>query len=378
MFPPHIPRVFVEWLTAPGDVTYDPFSGRGTAPMEACRLGRIGLGSDANPLAYVLTAAKVDPPNPDAINSRLDVLEASMPARRLGRVSADIRMLYSPKVLRQLCFLREQLDVDDRTDRFIMATVLGLMHANYKPGHPARGFSISMPNTFSMSPGYVRGYIAEHGLKPPDVDVIEMVRRKTDRMCIPTSAARRGRAWKADARDKGQLSEGRARLVFTSPPYLGVINYGKYNWIRLWMLGHTPRGVDAELLATGSLPRYLSFMGELLARLREVVRPDGYVCLMIGDVKDASSGTSLNLAETLWRETAAPSGWRRLGILNDRLPERHKVSRIWGHQKKGRATNVDRILILAPPNSTHMLPRLRQEFVWNNVVEWADCPTGEA
>lgn len=55
MFPPHVPRVFIEWLTKSGDVVYDPFSGRGTAPLEACRLGRVGVGSDANPLAYVLT-----------------------------------------------------------------------------------------------------------------------------------------------------------------------------------------------------------------------------------------------------------------------------------------------------------------------------------
>lgn len=378
MFPPHIPRVFVEWLTVTGDVVYDLFSGRGTAPMEACRLGRIGLGSDANPLAYVLTGAKVDPPTAEAVDVRLDALEASMPARRPGRVPDDIRMLYSPKVLRQLCWLREQLDIDDRTDRFIMSTILGLLHANYKPGSPARGLSISMPNTFSMSPGYVRGYIAEHGLKPPDVDVIDMVRRKADRMCIPTSTARRGRAWKADARHTGDLREGLAKLVFTSPPYLGVIKYGKYNWIRLWMLGHEAPQVDGELMATASLRRYLDFIAEVLLGLREVVRSDGYVCLMIGDVRGKSPGTTLNLAETVWLNTAAPTGWRRLGVLNDHLPEQHKVSRIWGHEKKGRATGVDRILILAPPGSSHSLPRRPRGFAWNTAYMWSQSPTEEA
>ncbi|MHB0980496.1 MAG: hypothetical protein ACYC5Q_10595 [Thermoleophilia bacterium] len=378
MFPPHIPRVFVEWLTVSGDVVYDPFSGRGTAPMEACRLGRIGLGSDANPLAYVLTGAKVNPPTAEAVGARLDALEASMPARRLGGVPDDIRMLYSPKVLRQLCWLRGQLDIDDRTDRFIMSTILGLLHANHNPGSPARGLSISMPNTFSMSPGYVRSYIAEHCLKPPDVDVIDMVRRKIDRMCIPISAARRGRAWKADARHAGDLREGLAKLVFTSPPYLGVIKYGKYNWIRLWMLGYDAREVDGELLATASLRRYLDFIAEVLLGFREVVRPDGYVCLMLGDVRDKSSGATLNLAEKVWRNTAAPAGWRRLGVLNDHLPEQHKVSRIWGHEKKGQATKVDRILILAPPGSSHSLPRRPRGFVWNTAHEWAQSPTEEA
>jgi len=346
--------------------------------MEACRLGRIGLGSDANPLAYVLTGAKVDPPTAEEVGVRLDALEASMPARRRGRVPEDIRMLYSRKVLRQLCWLREQLDVENRTDRFIMSTILGLLHANYKPGSPARGLSISMPNTFSMSPSYVRGYIAEHRLKPPDVDVVDMVRRKADRMCIPLSAARRGRAWKADARRPGDLREGLAKLVFTSPPYLGVINYGKYNWIRLWMLGYEARQVDRELMATASLRRYLDFIAEVLSRLREVVRSDGYVCLMIGDVRNKSSGATLNLAETVWRDTAAPTGWRRLGVLNDHLPEQHKVSRIWGHGKMGRATKVDRILILAPRGSSHNLPPYPEGFAWNTAYKWAQAPTEEA
>src|SRR5688572_33385007 len=62
MFPPSLPHVFIRWLTKPGDVVYDPFSGRGTTVLEACLQGRIGLGSDANPLAWILTSAKAHPP----------------------------------------------------------------------------------------------------------------------------------------------------------------------------------------------------------------------------------------------------------------------------------------------------------------------------
>ena len=51
MFPPTIPHLFIRWLTDVGDIVYDPFAGRGTAPLEACLLGRQGCGSDPNPLA---------------------------------------------------------------------------------------------------------------------------------------------------------------------------------------------------------------------------------------------------------------------------------------------------------------------------------------
>lgn len=375
MFPPQVPRVFIEWLTKAGDVVYDPFSGRGTAPLEACRLGRIGVGSDANPLAYVLTGAKVDPPTLNEVNGRLAYLKKHQPRSRAGGVPDDVAMLYTPKVLRQLCWLRGELDVEDRTDRFVMATILGLMHANFRPGSPARGLSISMPNTFSMSPAYVRRYISEHDLEAPDVDVFEMVAAKTARMGIPGAGASRGRAWLGDARSPGPIGAP-ARLVFTSPPYLNVIKYGKYNWIRLWMLGREPKAVDDRLMATASLAKYISFMSDFLSGAEKAVAQDGYLCLMIGDVAHkADKTTTLNLAASAWANAAKPSGWRRLGVVNDHLPEQHKVSRIWGQGKRGNATKVDRILILAPPGSAHKLPPALRELIWTPATTWADSPT---
>jgi hypothetical protein len=112
-------------------------------------------------------------------------------------------------------------------------------------------------------------------------------------------------------------------------------------------------------------------MSEVLASLGKVVRADGYVCLMIGDVRGKTSTTNLNLAETVWRNAAKPSGWRKLGVVNDHLPEQHKVSRIWGTDRKGNATKVDRILILAPPGSTHSLPRRPRSFTWES-IDWAE------
>ena len=41
-------------------VVLDPFSGRGTTPLQACAEGRIGVGNDLNPFAHLLTAAKAD------------------------------------------------------------------------------------------------------------------------------------------------------------------------------------------------------------------------------------------------------------------------------------------------------------------------------
>lgn len=371
MFPPQVPHVFIRWLTEPGDVVYDPFSGRGTAPLEACRLGRVGMGSDANPLAYILTATKVDPPTEDEARGRLAELSAGCDPCAIEGAPDDIRMLYSPGVLGQLLWLRENLDIQRRDDRFVMGLLLGIMHANYDPGRPARGLSISMPNTFSMSPGYVRRYIDANGLEPPDIDVFDLLDAKLKRMHLPNASAKRGCAWRQDARKATSSALSRpAKLVFTSPPYLSVIRYGKYNWVRLWMLKEDPKTVDGALVATGSLSKYLAFMKEVLESIASSVRDDGYVCLMIGDVRERGTGRTTNLAECVWEEAAQPLGWRLRGVVADRLPVEHKVSRIWKHGR-GRATKTDRILILSRGSRRAApLPALRP-IQWTQATTWA-------
>ena len=255
MFPPQVPHVFIRWLTKPGEVVYDPFSGRGTVSMEACRLGRIGLGSDANPLACALTAAKVDPPGEEEALSRLFALRRACVTADPAQAPSEIQMLYHPNVLGQLLWLRDTLNSTHRADRFLLALLLGVLHANYIPGSPPRGLSISMPNTFSMSAGYVRRYIQEHGLVPPNIDVFDLLEAKLKRIHLPPQSAARGHAWCQDARDTfpNTLRERPAKLVFTSPPYLSVIKYGKYNWVRLWMLKQSPKAVDNRLVTTSSL-----------------------------------------------------------------------------------------------------------------------------
>jgi len=52
----------------------------------------------------------------------------------------------------------------------------------------------------------------------------------------------------------------RARLVVTSPPYLRVVKYGYYNWLRTWFLGFDARAIDATLDDAHHREPYLLFM----------------------------------------------------------------------------------------------------------------------
>jgi hypothetical protein len=365
MFPPRLPRVLISWLSAPGEAVWDPFCGRGTVPFEACQLGRRGLGSDMNPLAVALTSAKVDPPTRAAVVRRLAELRA---AYKPGLIDSDdappeIRMLFHYRTLGQLLWLRRNLSQRSRTDRFIVALILGLLHANANRDGSPRGLSVPMPNTFAMSPGYVRRFIRDHHLRRPDVDVYEKLRARAMTLPWPILPIH-GRGWRQDALESSptKLRGPRPSLILTSPPYLDVISYAKYNWVRMWFLGSDWRQVERTLFSTSSPDRYQVFMDRLLEALKDVLTPDGYLALVVGDV--TKSGGSTRLGDRL-TAAAHERGWTALASIKDAIPDGNRVSRIWADDRV-RGVRTDRIVILSRGRRT--LPQL-QSVSW----EVASC-----
>src|SRR5258708_4649181 len=73
-FPAALTHAFIGRYSRRGAVVLDPFSGRGTTPLQACAEGRIGAGNDLNPFARLLTAAQVEPATPAEAATRLAAL----------------------------------------------------------------------------------------------------------------------------------------------------------------------------------------------------------------------------------------------------------------------------------------------------------------
>jgi site-specific DNA-methyltransferase (adenine-specific) len=347
MFPPRIPHYFIQRFTNPGDRVLDPFSGRGTTPTQACIEGRIGIANDLNPLAYVLSRAKVDPPERVAALERLAELESRYDADTspIPAADQDISAVFDPYTLRQLTFLKTVLG-DDRTDIFIKGTILGILHGKYrKRGTDSIYLSIDMPNTFSMSPAYIRKYVRENQLEYLPLDVFKNVRRRIERLYRLGSPSVRGQAFQHDVRDLHKVIPPESiQLVVTSPPYLKVVKYGLYNWIRLWFLDVPMAKVDQSLDDGHKLPEYLEFMEETIYRLEALLKPGGLAALVIGDV--AKNGEfPLNLAEAVWSAVAAQTNLQLLDIVPDAIADSAKVTKIW-NDTRGKATAVDRIIVL--------------------------------
>ena len=63
-FPPQLPGYFIERLSRPGEVVFDPMFGSGTTILEAVRLRRNAIGCDIDPLARLIAEAKLSPITP--------------------------------------------------------------------------------------------------------------------------------------------------------------------------------------------------------------------------------------------------------------------------------------------------------------------------
>jgi hypothetical protein len=384
-FPAALAHAFIARYSRPGDVVLDPFSGRGTAPLQALAEGRIGVGNDLNPLAQVLTAAKVEPGLPAETRTRVAALRLAWnadaaawlalgervvarpahpsaavpragsrggPDARHEAVPDEVALAFHPRTLGQLLLVRSQLDLDDRVDRFLAGALAGMLH-----GKTPSYLSTIMPNTFSMAPRYVRDFVAANGYVPPEKDVFDALTAKLDRLYRQPLPGAEGIALAGDARTAGRRARAalkarglpdRARLAITSPPYLRVLKYGYYNWLRTWLLGFDARAIDAQLDDAHHREPWIAFMREVLTDLRPALTDDGIAVLVIGDVemdrgKPSTAGHAL--AERVWEEAAFPAGYRLAGLVRDEIAANRKMTRLWGDEA-GRATKTDRILVL--------------------------------
>jgi site-specific DNA-methyltransferase (adenine-specific) len=384
-FPAALAHAFIARYSRPGDVVLDPFSGRGTVPLQAVAEGRIGVGNDLNPFAHLLTAAKVAAATPAETRTRVTQLQlrwladgaawselgervvargghpgARVPAAGSGAgplardevVPKEVALAFHPRTLGQVLAVRSALRLDDRVDRFLAGALTGILH-----GKSASYLSEVMPNTFSMAPRYVRDFAERTAFRSPERDVFDGLAAKLDRLHkapIPTTP---GLALLGDARDVAARARvalrahglpERARLVVTSPPYLRVVKYGYYNWLRTWFLGFDAKTIDATLDDAHHREPYLAFLADVLRDLRPALTDDAVVVLVIGDVETDRGRRirgGIGLAERVFEEAAAPAGYRIAGLVRDEVAAQRKMTKLWGAEA-GRATKTDRILVL--------------------------------
>ncbi|MCB2101203.1 MAG: hypothetical protein KDE22_10065, partial [Rhodobacterales bacterium] len=289
------PESFVEKHLAASrhdGVVFDPFCGRGTTVFQTLLNGREAIGCDVNPVAFVISKAKCDPPRRSSVLARIRELQTefgkSDQTSQPSELEDFFKLCFHQETRAQVFFLRKSLDWKRRrTDRFIAAMALGALHGeSHRSGNY---FSNRMPRTISTKPGYSVRWWRERGYLPPQRDVFRILETMTAFRFASESPPMRGDIRLIDARRAGNsfsAYHGSVTDVITSPPYLDTTNYIEDQWLRLWFLGAP---ADSER-ARGdhrhtNEEMYWSFLEEVWSGINPLLAPVSRLIVRIGGRK---------------------------------------------------------------------------------------------
>lgn len=223
---PSIGHVLVKLFSKPGDIILDPFSGSGTVPFEACFQGRIGIGSDINPLAFHTTRAKVSGTPLKKIEKQVEELESFIEKHKSKsfKVEKEIISFYHKKTLDEILASREFFLQNKKKDfSFLIASLAHILHGNRPYALSRRSHNI-MP--WSPAGPTIYKNVIEHLLA-------KIYRMK--KIELPHEFVK-GKSYQENTTNLPFESKSIDHIM-TSPPFIHNRDFLRMNRIRLWFCG---------------------------------------------------------------------------------------------------------------------------------------------
>jgi len=337
-FKPQLPRFFIERLTAPGDVVYDPFMGRGTTLIEAALLGRSPTGCDVNPLSAVLAGPRLNPPPQSEVEKRL----AKIDFNRATPTWDELLVFYHPSTLRQISALKEYLrDHElDAVDEWIRMVAI-----NRLTGHSKGFFSVyTMPPNQAVSLKSQIKINARRNQTPDERNVPRIIAKKSKQLQGDLTTEQRAglqtlkrQIVTGSCASTPAIASDSVALVVTSPPFLDIVDYAGDNWLRCWFLDIDAKSI--HITVPKKIELWKAAMTDVFRELYRVLRPGGHIAFEVGEVRAGK----IRLEEAVL-ECGAVAGLKaELVMINDQ--EFTKTANCWGVDNNTRGTNTNRIVL---------------------------------
>ena len=210
-FKSSMPAFFIENLSEPGDIVFDPYGGRGTTLIESARMDRCAYGSDINPLFPLVARPRLNAVFLEDIAAALDTIDwsAGMATR------TDLYDYFHPETFLHMESLRlwiaEQAPLDSAAPDPI-ADWIRMVSLHVLTGH-SKGF-ISGVKTFPpgrmKDPHVQKRHNLLAGVTPVEKDVRQIILKKSKSLlkdgCVETTLPHRLEV--CTASDKGKAYPG--------------------------------------------------------------------------------------------------------------------------------------------------------------------------
>ncbi len=343
-FKPQLPRFFIERLTLPGDVVYDPFAGRGTTLIESALLGRVPIGCDINPLSAILTLPRLNPPTIDQVADRLSHIELE----DVDEYPEELLVFYHPETLKQICALKKYLIQKeknrelDQVDEWLRAVALSRL-----TGHSSGFLSVyTLPPNQAVSIDSQKKINQKRNQEPPLRDVKNIILKKTRTLLkncddqtrkILKCASNQARFLTQPSDNIPEIASNSVSLVVTSPPFLDVVNYAQDNWLRCWFCGIDPATVPITMAR--KVEQWQREMTKVFLELKRLLKPGGHIAFEVGEVRHG---------KIKLEEAVIPCGIEAgltplLVLINDQ--KFTKTANVWGVDNLKKGTNTNRVVV---------------------------------
>ncbi len=383
-FPPQLPQFFIEHFTFVDDVVLDPMSGSGTTLVEAARLSRHAIGCDIDPLARMITAAKLTPVNAvHALETGYTLVQTAQRALQRDRHQLEraLSLRFDPRTRAFIDFWflpHQQLE--------LLALLQGIEQVG--DADVQAFFKIVFSSTIIAKSGGVSlardlAHTRPHKVadKKPNSAFVEFAKRLKQNLganAAGTATPKHRARILATGADRTGLPSASVDLIVTSPPYANnAIDYMRahkfslvwFGWsiddlsgIRARYLGHDAAGTtqfnnlprqcettltqlaERDTKKAAALRRYFGEMAAVVGEMRRILKKGKPAVIVVGssNLRGLDVETHKGLAalgERVGFEVAG-IGVRRLDRDKRMMPAR------WGSQKH-----------------SHIEKRMHQEYV---------------
>ncbi len=351
-FIPQIVSRLVEKYTKEGDLIVDPFGGCGTTLVESKIMGRPSVGVDINPVAVLITKAKITPIDPQKIEKAFIALKAKIDAySKDTKVKAPeherIDYWFKPEEKRKLAFIFAEIsklkDQDIRDffycgfSNILKNCSIWLQKSNKPTRDQNKKPSDPIPTFYKQIKMMMRGNARFYELlkEKNHLEISSQV-YCTDARTIP-------------AKDNS------VSLIVTSPPYVTSYEYADLHQLTALWLEYTKDLSDfrkrfigtsyhnkkdlvlnselagkirSELLkkdkkTAEEVSTYFSEMNQVFVEMKRILKKGGKTCIVIGN-------TSLKGVEILNAEVFAEQlqnlGLRIADIIKREIPSKNLPS----------------------------------------------------